>query len=259
MRAPSAADELGRFLDRAVLPGGWRVLYEPTVSSTNDLAREAARRGWPERSVFVADYQTAGRGRHGRSWTVPPRTGLLSSILLRRADAPPQACTMLASVAACQAIERLLALEPAIKWPNDVMLDGRKVAGTLAEATDDGVSRAVIVGIGINVNVDEEALADLPNATSLLLEAGRPVHRGELLVLLLEAMQPWLALGAREMAAGLWPEWQRRLWGQAQAVRVRDRDEELEAVILGGEPDGALRVRAGDGVERRILAGEILP
>src|SRR5215213_4509191 len=98
MPAPSPSpDDLGPFLERAVLPKGWRVLYEPTVTSTNDLAREAARRGWPDRSVFVADYQTAGRGRHGRAWQCPPYAGLLMSVLLRRRDSPPYAYTILAA------------------------------------------------------------------------------------------------------------------------------------------------------------------
>ena len=79
-----AADDLGRFLERVVLPPGWRVVHEPSVGSTNDLAREAARRGWPDRSVFVADYQTEGRERHGRTWLCQPRAGLLTSVLLRR-------------------------------------------------------------------------------------------------------------------------------------------------------------------------------
>src|SRR4051812_43212055 len=157
------ADDLGGFLTRAVLPPGWQVLHEPSVESTNDLARAAADRNWPDRSVFVADYQTKGRGRHGRTWVCPPLAGLLVSVLLRRRDAPPHTYTMLAAVGLCEAIERLLALEPQIKWPNDVVVDGQKVAGVLAEATDDGRERTVIVGIGVNVNVAEEHFQDLPN------------------------------------------------------------------------------------------------
>jgi BirA family biotin operon repressor/biotin-[acetyl-CoA-carboxylase] ligase len=257
MTVPSAADDLVRFLERVVLPPGWRVLHEPSVTSTNDLAREAARRGWPDRSVFVADYQTAGRGRHGRSWTAPPRAGLLFSVLLRRRDAPPHTYTMVASVAVCEAIERLLALEPAIKWPNDVMLGDRKVAGVLAEAVGDGTDQAVVVGIGINANLNAETLAPLPAATSLALEAGRPVHRGELLVLVLERIDRWLARPGARLAAEIWPTWQRRLWGRDQRVRVRENGEEIEGTILGARPDGSLRVRTPDG-ERRVVAGEVL-
>ncbi len=252
-------DDLGRFLERVVLPPGWRVLHERSVISTNDLAREAARRGWPDRSVFVADYQTAGRGRHGRPWTSPPRSGLLLSVLLRPRETAPHAFTMLASVAVAEAVERLLALDPAIKWPNDVVIQDRKVAGVLAEATDDGAERVVVVGIGINVNVDAATLAELPSATSLMLETGVPVHRGELLVLILERLDAWLELPAAQLAAALWPAWERRLWRRAQRVTVSDGGEVIEGIVLGGASDGTLRLGTRDGQERRILAGEILP
>jgi BirA family biotin operon repressor/biotin-[acetyl-CoA-carboxylase] ligase len=257
---PGRADDfLGSFIERAVLPPSWRVLHEPSVESTNDLAREAARRGWPDRSVFVADYQTKGRGRHGRTWLCPPRAGLLTSVLLRRRDAPAYTFTMLAAVALCEAIERLLALEPAIKWPNDVVIEGRKVAGVLAEATDDGREQVVVIGVGTNVNLEPEELADLPNATALSLEAGHPVHRGELLVLMLERFESWLARDPRQFADGIWRAWNGRLWGRDQQVRIADGAEVMTATVLGGEPDGTLLVRTLDGATRRIVAGELLP
>ncbi|HYU19032.1 MAG TPA: biotin--[acetyl-CoA-carboxylase] ligase [Chloroflexota bacterium] len=259
MSHPAVAVDLGRFLERALLPDGWQVVHESSVTSTNDLARAAARRGWPDRSAFVADYQTAGRGRHGRSWTAPPGSGLLVSVLLRRSGVAPHAYTMLASLAVCEAVERLLALEPAIKWPNDMMLAGKKAAGILAEATDDGAERTVVVGIGINVNVDQATLAGLPNATSLALEAGRPVHRGELLVVMLERMDVWLKLPAERLSTALWPAWNERLWGVSQRVRVREQGEEIEGVILGSASDGTLLVRTAEGATRRIVAGELLP
>jgi BirA family biotin operon repressor/biotin-[acetyl-CoA-carboxylase] ligase len=254
-----ADDALGQFIERVVLPPGWRVLHEPSVESTNDLAREAARRDWPDRSVFVADYQTKGRGRQGRIWLCPPRAGLLMSILLRRRDAPPYTYTMLAAVALSEAIERLLALEPAIKWPNDVVLDGQKVAGVLAEATDDGRERTVVVGVGVNVNLEPEELADLPNATALSIEAGVPVHRGELLALMLERLDSWLKRDRHVFEDGLWQAWNGRLWGRDQTVRVQEGAERLVGTVLGGDRDGTLLVRLADGAVRRIVAGELLP
>jgi BirA family biotin operon repressor/biotin-[acetyl-CoA-carboxylase] ligase len=252
-------DDLGGFLQRVVMPPGWTVLHEPSVESTNDLARAAAERNWPDRSVFVADYQTKGRGRHGRIWLCPPTAGLLMSVLLRRREAPPHTYTMLAAVGLCEAIERLLALEPEIKWPNDVVIDGRKVAGVLAEAIDDGRERTVIVGIGVNVNVAAEDFQDLPNAGSLLLEAGRPVHRGELLVLMLERFDSWLKRPARDLQDGLWRAWNGRLWGRDQVVQVQDGATTLTGTVLGGDTDGTLLVRSLDGTTRRIVAGELLP
>lgn len=259
MDGASARDDLGGFLKRAVLPPGWNVLHEPSVESTNDLARAAAARNWPDRSVFVADYQTKGRGRHGRTWLCPPMAGLLMSVLLRRRDAPPYTYTMLAAVSLCEAIERLLTLEPEIKWPNDVVVDGLKVAGVLAEATDDGRDRTVIVGVGVNVNVAAADLADLPNAGSLMLAAGRPVHRGELLVMMLERFESWLKRPTRELQDGLWRAWNGCLWGRDQIVRLQDGAVQLTATVLGGEPDGTLLVRTEDGAIRRVVAGEILP
>lgn len=254
-----ADDHLGPFIERVALPSGWRVLHEPSVESTNDLAREAARRGWPDRSVFVADYQTKGRGRHGRTWLCPPRAGLLMSVLLRRRDAPASSYTMLAAVALCEAVERLLALDPAIKWPNDVVVDGQKVAGVLAEASDDGRERTVVVGVGVNVNLEPDELADLPNATSLSIEAGVPVHRGELLALMVERLDSWLRADRFTLEAGLWRAWNGRLWGRDQVVRVQEGDDQVLATVLGGERDGTLLVRLGDGTDRRVVAGEILP
>ena len=254
-----ADDQLGAFVERVVLPPGWRVLHEPSVESTNDLAREAARRGWPDRSVFVADFQTKGRGRHGRIWLCPPRAGLLTSVLLRRREAPASTYTMLAAVALCESIERLLALDPAIKWPNDVVLDDQKVAGVLAEASDDGREQTVVVGIGVNVNLEPEELADLPNATALSIEAGVPVHRGELLALMLERLDSWLKGDRYALEEGLWRAWNGRLWGRDQAVRVQDGDDQLVATVLGGERDGTLLVRLADGTDRRIVVGELLP
>ena len=254
-----AADDLGRFLERVVLPPGWRVIHEPSVGSTNDLAREAARRGWPDRSVFIADYQTVGRGRHGRTWRCPPRAGLLTSILLRRQELPPLTYTMLASVSVCQAAERLLGLEPRIKWPNDVVIRGRKTCGILAEASGDGRERSMVVGMGINVNLDAGDLDGLPNATSLALEAGYPVHRGELLVLILERLDAWLKLPADRLAAGLWAAWNERLWGRDQVVRLSDDDQEIVGTVVGADPDGALVIQTADGGRRRVIAGELLP
>jgi BirA family transcriptional regulator, biotin operon repressor / biotin---[acetyl-CoA-carboxylase] ligase len=254
-----ADDNLGQFIERVALPPDWRVLHEPSVESTNDLAREAAQRGWPDRSVFVADYQTRGRGRHGRVWLCPPRAGLLMSVLLRRRDAPAYAYTMLAAVSLAESIERLLALEPAIKWPNDVVLDGKKVAGVLAEVSDDGREQTVVVGVGVNVNVDPAELAELPNATSLAIEAGVPVHRGEVLALMLERFDSWLRGDRFRLEDGVWRAWNGRLWGRDQVVRFQEGDEELVATVISGERDGTLTVQLMDGTMRRIVAGELLP
>ena len=228
------------------------------MESTMDLAREAARRGWPDRSVFVCDFQTAGRGRQGRTWQAPSGLGLLFSALLHSSD-PPLLHTMLASVALCEAVERLVQLEPSIKWPNDLLIDDQKVAGILAEGYSGPPSDYTVLGCGGNVNQEAADLAGLGRAaTSLRLAAGRTVHRGELLVVCLERFEVWLALDAAGRAAGLRRAWEDRLWGRGRPVRLRDRGIEFTAVIEGLAADGSLLVRLDDGQRRRILTGELL-
>lgn len=251
-------DDLGLFLRRVALPPGWRVVHEPVVTSTMDLAREAARRGWPERSVFVCDYQTAGRGRQGRPWEAPPRLGLLFTLLLRSLD-PPLLGTMLAAVALSEAIERLTGLELSIKWPNDLLVDGAKLAGILAEAYSGPPSRYTLIGCGLNANQAAEHLAPLGRAaTSLKLAAGHPVHRGELLVLCLERLDTWLAYSPPVRDTQLRQAWADRLWGLGQSLRLREAEHDFTAVVQGVDTDGALLVRTTDGSVRRFVAGEIV-
>ena len=258
MAAFTSGQDLGPFLEHVALPPGWRVLHEPVVESTMDLAREAARRGWPDRSVFVCDFQTAGRGRQGRTWEAPPGRGLLFSVLLRSSD-PPLLHTMLASVALCEAAERLVQAEPSIKWPNDLLIDDRKVAGILAESYSGPPSDYTVLGCGVNVNQEAADLAGLGRpATSLRLAAGRPVHRGELLVICLERFDVWLVVDAAERAARLRRAWEDRLWARGRAVRLRDQGRDFTAVIDGLAADGSLVVRLDNGHPLRLLTGEIL-
>jgi BirA family biotin operon repressor/biotin-[acetyl-CoA-carboxylase] ligase len=240
------------------LPVGWTAHYFDRVGSTQDLAREAARNNAPSRSVFIADEQTAGRGRRGRSWLAPPGAALLVSILLRHAGPPSiWRSTGLVSVALCEAIEACTAspsLSPRIKWPNDVLLADRKVAGILAESTWDGTQFSTVIGVGVNVTTPQAALADLPHATSLLLSSRREVRRGDLLVALLRAIDAWLLRPAEALRAA----WEARLWGRGQRVTLAEPNGEQEIVVLGAEPDGSLRVRLADGTERTTSTAELI-
>lgn len=251
-------DSLGRFLERAALPPGWHILHEPVVESTQELARAAAARGWPSRTVFSADSQTVGRGRRGRSWIAPPRSGLLVSLLLREHAASPVDFTVLAAVALCETIEALLKLDPVIKWPNDVLVNGRKVAGILTEASD-ASGGYVVVGIGVNVNWGAARPEGVPQeATCLELQAGYPVHRGELLVVLIERLGTWLALAPGERHSALWRAWHGRLWRHGETVRVLDVGRTLEGRLIGVDPDGALLLESVDGAPVRIIDGELI-
>ena len=166
-------------------PFGRPYTYVDSTPSTQLLLAADA----PEGALAVAEEQTAGRGRLGRRWLAPARASLLCSLQLRPA-VPPERLPELTGVAAhacAEAIKSVTDLEPALKFPNDVLLDGRKVAGVLAEAREN----RVVLGIGINVNVAEDELpteVDRP-ATSLLVESGHTVDRAELLVELLDRLE----------------------------------------------------------------------
>jgi BirA family biotin operon repressor/biotin-[acetyl-CoA-carboxylase] ligase len=178
-----------RPLTRAILATPpWREAHVlQSVGSTNDLVTTAARAGQPEGLVVVAEHQTGGRGRLDRQWVSPPRAGLTFSVLLRPAVPPavrPWLPLLLAACAA-EAVSARCDLDVSLKWPNDLLVAGRKVGGVLAESTGD----AVVVGFGLNVSTRRDELPR-DDATSLALETGGPVDRGPLLLALLRAMGP---------------------------------------------------------------------
>jgi biotin-(acetyl-CoA carboxylase) ligase len=140
-----------------------------------------------------------------------------------------------------------------------VVVVGVLVGGVVGVGWEVGGERTVVIGVGTNVNLEPEELADLPNATSLSIEAGHAVHRGELLALMLERLDSWLKRHPREREDGIWRAWNGRLWGRDQIVRLQDGAEQIRATITGGDRDGTLLVRMADGSSRRIVAGEILP
>lgn len=242
----------------AAVPAGWSGRYFDAIGSTQDEARAAALQGAPSRSIFVANYQQAGRGRRGRLWQAAPGVALTLSVLLRDTAATPVPWrwTSLASVALVDAIRALAPeLQPAIKWPNDVVLDGRKLAGILAENSWDGVQLLAIVGIGVNVRTEAAELRSLGrNATSLRAATGRDIDRGDLLIALMRRMEYWL----EQPPSMLHAVWEAGLWGRDQRLRLVDLDCEAEVIVLGAEPDGALRVRMADGSERRTTTGELI-
>jgi BirA family biotin operon repressor/biotin-[acetyl-CoA-carboxylase] ligase len=169
------------------------VRWFASLESTNGYLLDESRRGAPEWLVAVADFQTQGRGRRGRSWIAPPGASLLASVLLRP-ELPPerlQLVSIVSGIAMAHAVHRVAGFLPALKWPNDLVVGDRKLAGLLAESDGD----AVVVGIGVNVEWHDfpPELAD--TATACNLEAGRSVDRRELLsVFLVELEQRYARL-----------------------------------------------------------------
>ncbi len=243
-----------------------------SIDSTNRYLLVEARRGAPAGVVAVADHQSAGRGRLGRTWEAPPGSNLLVSVLLRP-ELPAedrQLASAVVALAATDAIGGLTGLSLGIKWPNDlVTAEGRKLAGVLAEA-DVAASQAgsgapsapIVVGIGINVHWPAHD-ADLPPelrglATSLLLETGRPVDRSELLDALLGALAPRVEdLGSEAGRARQCGDFQARCATLGAAVRVELPGERFEGVATHLTPEGHLVVAVG-GTTRTVVAGDVV-
>ena len=240
---------------------GRTIVHHDVVGSTNDIARQLARQGAPEGTVVVAEAQTAGRGRLGRGWQAAPGTGLLLSVVLRPTLAAQRLAWLpvLAGVAAARAIGRASGLHCGLKWPNDLLLDGRKVAGILVEMHSEADrAHLVVVGIGINVNQTAAELTGklARSATSLALAAGRPVGRVALAQALLEELEE----GYRLLLAGGWPIIRER-WTAGSAtlgrrVRAVVGDRVLSGVATGLDESGALVVETSQGVQR-VWAGEV--
>jgi BirA family biotin operon repressor/biotin-[acetyl-CoA-carboxylase] ligase len=216
-----------------------RVHYRLT-DSTNERARELAAAGAPHGTLVTADEQSAGRGRQGRVWTAPPKSAVLMSVVLRELS---ETLPLAAAVAVCEA----LPLEAQIKWPNDVWIDGRKVAGILVEARPQ--EGWAVLGIGLNVATTEFPPPLQSTATSLRL-AGAPASVDETLVSLLAALTAWLPCPPEDVLAA----WRPRdaLLGKA----VRWENGSKEGVAAGIDSSGALVVETAEGTVR-LDAGEV--
>ncbi len=248
---------------------GRRLVVLPSTGSTNDVLRDLALVGAREGTVVVADVQQTGRGRLGRRWVAPAGTCLLCSLLFRPAALPPAdgaQVTMLAALAAADAVQRLAGLRIALKWPNDLLVPQatadaarpwRKLAGLLTETTLTGNRLdTVVVGIGMNVNVRAEDLPALaPDATSILAETGRRLDRAELLAALL--LQIERRYEAPRGGQSPFAEWAERLAGMGQPVQALTEGGPLSGVAEGVDPDGALRLRTPDGGLHRLLATDV--
>ena len=230
------------------------------LPSTNDRARELADAGAVHGEVVIAECQTAGRGRRGRAWSSPAGKNLYLSVILRPALPPQRApeLTLVASVAACDAC-RKAGVDAGIKWPNDLLVDGRKVAGILTElsAEADAV-HWVILGIGVNLNA---APGDFPAelhavATSLSIERGQPVPRALFAAALLSELEQWLDLHAAEGFGPIRDAWRERSVTLGREVRVDGDGGEIAGVAEDIDDSGALLVRGAGGLVR-IVAGDV--
>lgn len=243
------------------------VIYREEISSTNTLLKELARAGAPAGSVAVCDFQSAGRGRLQRVWQAAAGETLPVSLLLKPRLTPEQIplCTLGAAVAAAQAIEQVCPeLRAGIKWPNDVVIGGRKCVGILCEGAFDPEGRlCVIMGVGFNGNQRVFPPELAASATSLFLEKQRqdpdaePVILRELLTAFLEAAEKAADRLEEGGLPAILPEYRARSVTIGSAVRVIAPTEEYIGQAEGMDASGSLLVRDGSGVLRTVICGDV--
>lgn len=229
-----------------------------TIDSTNTWVLDQARSGAAEGLVAVAEEQTAGRGRLGRTWVAPAGASLLMSLLLRPALPVDRLhlATAAVALAGADALSLIAEITPTLKWPNDLLVGNRKLAGVLTEVDgpqgDGGL--AVVVGIGINCTWPDELPAEIADvAIAANHVAGRPVHTGDVLDALLENLGSRLDAGWDAVAR----EYKARCGTVGQQVRVELADVVFEGMATGVDDDGALTVITDDG-PRRVVAGDVV-
>ena len=236
-----------------VAMSGWNVRWMASTGSTNDDLLAAGRAGAPDKTVLIADHQTAGKGRLDRRWETPAGENLLVSLLFRAVPAVPHALTHAAALASATACERTTGVTPDLKWPNDLLVGGRKLAGILSTAGPLGGEQPrptfVVVGIGLNIGWAPEG------AASLLGESGRRVSREEVMAVMLSELDELLSLSPEQ----LHDRYRRRLSTLNREVRVElPNSTFVEGRALDVESDGRLVVLDSCGATHRLDVGDIV-
>lgn len=235
---------------------GQRVIYYPRLASTMGVAKREAQQGAVEGTTVVTEEQTAGRGRRKRAW-LSPKGSITLSVILYPSIAHLPSLIMLASLAVVRSIEAVTGLRVQVKWPNDVLLSGKKVCGILIESDVRGNTvDYTIIGIGMNVNL---ALSDFPEitpvATSLSDELGGEVSRLSLIRrLLVEIERLYLTLLA---GGAIYEEWRDNLVTLGKEVRVEADEAIYEGIAESVARDGSLLLRHSDGSLSKIVAGDV--
>lgn len=240
---------------------GKKIYYFDVIDSTNVKANHLAEEGAGHGTLVVADRQEAGRGRRGRSWDSPPNTGIFMTLLLKPEEIAPNNASMLTLVAAlavARAVKRISGLDAGIKWPNDIVVNGKKICGILTEmsAQIDYVNH-IIIGIGINVHNEEFPDELKERATSIYLESGKRVHRAELIEAVWEEFEDCYEkfLETQDLSQ-LITEYDRHLANRNVKVRVLDPKEPFEGMAQGITARGELIVDTWES-RKLVSSGEV--
>lgn len=235
---------------------GQRVIYYPSLTSTMDVAKREARQGASEGTVVITDNQTRGRGRLKRVW-LSPRDNIALSVILRPDLSHLPSLIMLASLAVVGTIKTVTGLKSQIKWPNDVLINDKKVSGILIESDLQGSAvNYSIIGIGLNVNLKPADFPEIQSiATSLAHELGKDVSRLSVIrCLLAEIERLYLTLSSGD---SIYREWRDNMVTLNKRVRVTSGDTVYEGIAESVARDGSLRLRSANGRLTRIVAGDV--
>lgn len=242
---------------------GQKVVYYEETGSTNTEAKRLAEEGAAHGTLVVADMQTAGKGRRGRAWQQSPGTMISMTFILKPDFAPDKASmlTLLAAHSVAAAIEKMTGMSAYIKWPNDIVINQKKAVGILTEmslSVEQDSIHYVVVGIGINANISTFPEDIRETATSLYLESGRKINRGELIA---EAMkqfeQDYERFLTTEDLSGILEDYNAHLAGRDKEVRVLDPKGEYTGISRGMNKSGELLVEKADGSVVNVYAGEV--
>lgn len=240
---------------------GSNVVYYDEIDSTNNRAKEAGDNKAPHGTLFVADMQVAGKGRRGRVWQSPAGSSIYMTILLYPEISPLKApqLTLVMAIAVAEGIKEVTGLDTKIKWPNDIVVNGRKICGILTEmSTEIDYINHVVIGAGINVNQDDFPEDIRKTASSLKMELGKQVKRSELIAAIMKSFEKEYEIFVKtEDLSGLQELYNSMLVNLDRDVKVLEPGNEYEAHALGINKTGELIVRTAEGEEKEIYAGEV--
>ncbi|MBP2631881.1 MAG: birA 1 [Firmicutes bacterium] len=239
------------------------ILRYDVLDSTNTKAMKLAKDGAVEGTVVIADRQSLGRGRLGRAWQSPAGKGLWFTLILRPEILPEfgAQATLLMAVAVVEALEKVTGLTTRIKWPNDIVVDNKKLCGILSELTltEEGIDYA-IVGVGININLDREDFKEdlAERASSVFLQTGKIWDRDIILTAILKSFEKWYNSWHKNGFFDIREEWQSKNCTLGNVVSVKDNDREIFCgTAMNIDDYGCLQVRSKDGITKTFDFGEI--
>ena len=250
-------EEIWSMCDLTIL--GSKIHYCSVTGSTNEDAKKLAQEGAPNGTLVIAEKQQKARGRMGRAWNSPDG-GLWFSMILRPHLAPMEApkLTIMTAVAVAEAITRTTGIDAKIKWPNDILIDGKKACGILTEmsAEMDAINH-VIIGIGINVNIDDFPKELKDKGISLKEIKGEEVSRIQVLSALLERFEHYYVKAETEGFQEIFESWRSLCINLGQKVKIMGKNESFEGTTLDIDESGALLVKTEDGEVIRVFSGDV--